>query len=255
VATSSEPYWRSRALDMQSTLALYRGRLDDALKLLTEAENLFSEPNLTQANLLLGHSSIELLLGHGEKALELAERAYRSARGYPVETDILSNAALAQALLGRTDEVSGTFEDLRTRYQLLPSRIVTRSDNFLLGSIALLAKHYDEAVARFEEAWSTYPEGVDTSEETHCYVTALAYWESGRHDEAAQWFSKIQDHPNERLSNPIGYVRSLYYLGRYYTEKGDRTKGRAYLNRFVEHWGDGSLDPQFVAKARSLLGT
>lgn len=255
VATSSEPYWRSRALEMQANLALYQGRLDDALKLLTEAENLFQEPNLTKANLLLGHSSIELLLGNGQKALELAEQAYRSARGYPLETEVLSNAALAQALLGRTDDASGTFEDLRTRYQLLPSRLVARSDNFLLGSIALLGKHYDEAVARFEEAWSTYPEGINTFEDMHCSVTALAYWESGRHDEAARWFSRLQDHPNERLNNPIGYVRSLYYLGRYHIEKGDRSKGRPYLKQFIDLWGSGSLDPQFVAEARSLLGT
>ena len=185
----------------------------------------------------------------------MAEQAYRSAQGYPLETEVLSNAALSQALLGQTEDAASTFEDLRTRYQRLPSRIVARSDNFLLGTIALLEKHYDEAVARFEEAWATYPEGINTFEEMHYYVTALAYWETGRHDEAAQWFLKLQDHPNECLANPIGHVRSLYYLGRYYMEKGDRSKGRPYLTRFLDLWGSGSLDPQLVADARSLVRT
>ncbi|MFZ0427760.1 MAG: protein kinase [Acidobacteriota bacterium] len=255
VATSSEPLWRSRAMDMRATLALYQGRLEQASSLIEQATAFFPEPGLTRANLLLTHSNIELFAGNGQSALQLAEQAYASARGYPVETDILATAACAQALLGQTDDARSTFEDLRTRYQLLPSRIVVRADNFLLGTMALFEKQYDEAVTRLEEAWSTYPEGINTFEETHCYVTGLAYWETGRRDEAAHWFLRLHEHSNERLGNPIGYVRSLYYLGRYHLDRGDREQGRHYLRRFLDLWGDGTLDRPLVNEARSLLKT
>ena len=253
VATSPEPYWQSRALDMRATLEMYHGRLEPALQLIERAEALFPEPGLQRANLLLAHSSVELFEGNGQSALQLAEEAYRAARGYPVETDILAVAACAQALLGKKEEAQTTFEDLRTRYQVLPSRIVVRADNFILGTMALLEEQYGEAIARFEEAWATYPTGVNTFEETHCYVTGLAYWKAGRHDEAAEWFLRIEDHAGERVSNPLGYVRSLYFLGRYYIDKGEPDKGRRYLNRFLEFWGEGTLEPSLVASARSLV--
>ncbi len=255
VATSPEPYWKARALDMQATLSLLQGRLDQGLAQLGQAEALFPEPGVNRASLLLTHSSIELLAGNGEQALKLAEAAYTAAHGYPVETDILEVAACSQALLGRRDEARNTFEDLRTRYQLLPSRIVVRMDNFILGTMALLEKQSDEAVARFEEAWATYPESFNTIDDPHCYVTGLAYWEAGRHDDAAHWFLRLHEHAKERLSNPIGYVRSLFYLGRHYLDTGDRERGRRYLTQFLEHWGQGSLDPDLVREARSLLRT
>jgi len=57
----------------------------------------------------------------------------------------------------------------------------------------------------------------------------------------------------ERVHHPVFYVRALYTLGVLYAERGDQTKSRQYLERFLDHWGNADWDLSEVRDARARL--
>ncbi len=254
VASSSDLYWRSRSLEMKATRLLFEGRRQDARERFNEAAKLFPEDSLNRAQYLAQLGKVELISGNYKSALKNAELAYQSGRGFPIETDILALAAFSQSGLGHSQQAQSTFEELRPHYQNLPERIVDRTDNFILGTMALLSSHPAEAVARFDEAWATFPPNVRTLEQTNYYVTGLAFWETGRRPEGVKWFERLlNENYTERLANPIGYVRAHYFLGKYFLDEGDRGQARRYWSEFVDLWGGGSMDRDHVAEARKFL--
>jgi tetratricopeptide (TPR) repeat protein len=120
--------------------------------------------------------------------------------------------------------------------------------------MALLGSHPDEAIVRFEEAWATLPSPDRDLAQDHCYATALAYWEAGRHEEAAVWFHRLlEGQYGERLNNPMGWVLAHYYLGQFHLDQGDPEKARSYWSKFVDLWNDGEFAPERLAEARRFL--
>ena len=81
----------------------------------------------------------------------------------------------------------------------------------------------------------------------------VAYWEAGDWEEAALRFQRIIDAELPRAWQPVPYVRSFYFLGSYYREKGDRDKARENFERFLSYWKDGSLDRDRVKEATQYL--
>jgi hypothetical protein len=59
---------------------------------------------------------------------------------------------------------------------------------------------------------------------------------------------------HERALNPEAWVRSFYLLGQLYEQGGDRARAQQQYRRFVDLWGDGDLEPAWVADARRKTG-
>ena len=85
------------------------------------------------------------------------------------------------------------------------------------------------------------------------YALASAYLENGENEKALETFQRIVDTRIERLTYPIDYVRSLYFLGQIHERAGDEERAKEYYRRFVDYWGDGDLDRARVAEAREKM--
>ena len=69
--------------------------------------------------------------------------------------------------------------------------------------------------------------------------------------EAAARFQRVVDSGLARIAFPIEYVRSLYFLGQIAERRGDRAKAGDFYRRFVGYWGEGDMDRERVAEAKS----
>ena len=85
------------------------------------------------------------------------------------------------------------------------------------------------------------------------FALGSAYLAAGDDAEAAARFNRIIDGGIARVSYPVEFVRSLYFLGQIADRQGERDKARAFYRRFVDYWGDGDMDRDRVADARKKL--
>ena len=94
---------------------------------------------------------------------------------------------------------------------------------------------------------------VGDSQRTHLrYLLGVAYFETGDLDRAEDSFLKGLEQAG-RVYDPIGVVRSIWYLGRIYESRGDETRARQHYQRFVDYWGGGDIDQANVEHAEDFL--
>lgn len=79
--------------------------------------------------------------------------------------------------------------------------------------------------------------------------------EAGRMTDAVPWFEKAAASGVERVYYPEDYIRSFYYLGRIYAQRGEAAKAREAYRRFVSYWKDGDLDRDRVAEAQRKISS
>ena len=85
------------------------------------------------------------------------------------------------------------------------------------------------------------------------FAVGAALLAGGDEEGTAGRFQKIVDSYVERAYWPREFVRRLFYLGKFHAERGDSEQARDYLQRFLDHWGDGQIDRDRVAEAHELL--
>ena len=112
---------------------------------------------------------------------------------------------------------------------------------------------------RFENSlsdigWNSRSVVLDNDEHVPLWFSlASAHLLNGDHDQAAAWFERVSQCTTEHINWPIQYVRSFYFLGKIHEERGETEQARAYYQRFVDFWGEGELDRDRVAEARTKL--
>ena len=85
------------------------------------------------------------------------------------------------------------------------------------------------------------------------YSLASARLAAGDEAKAAEWYQKIVESTTERITWPIEFVRSNYFLGQIYENRGEMDRAREYYQRFLDFWEDGDMDRERVEEARSKL--
>ncbi len=130
--------------------------------------------------------------------------------------------------------------------------------NHLLGLIELERKNYSKAIEYFTEAISLLPyqHGMDpfTNDQANfAEHLALALYESGNTERAREEYEKILTFTTGKLYAGDIYARSLYWLGRIYEEKDQKSEAIEYYKKFLDLWKDA--DPGFpeVDYARKRL--
>ena len=122
----------------------------------------------------------------------------------------------------------------------------------LQGELALARSDHEQAIASFNEAESMLPprgaEGVHT---VIWYSLATAHREAGDRGEAMRWYERIVGSKEERLFEPVRYVRSFYFLGKLHEQRGDDAEDS--FERFLEHWEDGEIDRDRVREVERIL--
>ncbi|MBI3491852.1 MAG: tetratricopeptide repeat protein [Acidobacteria bacterium] len=237
--------------------ALYHGHSAEALRAFDRVAAGEGAAGSNQTA-VLRNAAANLLLALGRPALGLAqaERAVADARGRDAENASLALKARAQATLGRSDDARKTIEALTTKINALPSDKVKRALHLLAGQIALDRGDASGALRELTQAEATLAPQPVSFGATHpavWYAVGSAYLALKNDAEAATRFRRIVDSAEVRVSYPVEFVRSLYFLGQIAERRGDRTKAREYYRRFVEYWKDGDIDRDKVADAQKKL--
>ncbi|MCK4645161.1 MAG: protein kinase [Candidatus Aminicenantes bacterium] len=126
----------------------------------------------------------------------------------------------------------------------------------LLGLIELERKNYSKAIEFFTEAISLLPYqlGLDpfTNDQANfAEPLALAFYESGNTEKARGEYEKILTFTTGKLYTGDIYARSLYWLGRIYEEKGQKSKAIEHYEKFLDLWKDA--DPGIAEDAKKKV--
>jgi tetratricopeptide (TPR) repeat protein len=166
--------------------------------------------------------------------------------------------AVAQSALGMTDDAAKTLQTLEERARALPSQREIRRVHWARGEIALLNHDTAKAVAELTKAVDMQPpRGAPIAPSWHAelwYAAALAHIAAGADAQAAPLLERLQS-GHERLFGMEVWGRSFYQLGGIYERRGDQARAREQYARFVELWGDGDLEREWVLEARKRMGS
>lgn len=266
LASSSDLFFRQSGLYFQVVGELYRGRAKAALALIERALADYPERGLGTADLRSLAAYIIDELDLPTEALEQAREAEREGKGHRPEWQGLFSASVARARLGESEQAEKVAEALRGRTAAIPTDRLKAIHSHLEGELALREGDPSRALEKLEKARALLPPHGLTGPPTESppaphiphhvpiwFSTASAYWAAGNQEEAARWFRRIAESTNERINWPIPYVRSFYFLGKYYEARGQMDEARAYYRRFVDLWKEGDLDRQRVQEAQGKL--
>jgi tetratricopeptide (TPR) repeat protein len=245
---SDNPGEKFRGGQLLAITELYQGELDNVLRLAErfethEAGSMEGEPRAFKAR---------VLLETGDYAAARDEAL--SAEMDDKRGEALVVAAVASARLGELEQAS----DLIRRYVSSRENDIgvgpERVHEFMLGELALAHGDTETAIRHFREAESMLsPRGYQGLHSVVWYALATAHEKAGDLDAAIGWYERIASAREERLFDPIPYVRSFYHLAELHERAGRDDEARASYRRFVDHWGGGQIDRDRLERAAQRL--
>ena len=163
-------------------------------------------------------------------------------------------AAIASARLGeptRARELAEAFrEHMKPTFGPGPERML----QLLEGELALALGDFASAIAHLNEAESMLPpRGVEGLHTVVWYAIASAHREAGNIGEATMWYERIVNSTEERIFEPVRYVRSFYFLGKLREERGYEEEALAAYERFFDLWKDGEMDRERIREVERKL--
>ncbi len=182
--------------------------------------------------------------------------AAREGQGRGSEWVAVFLTAVAQARGGQLGKADATRQKLAEMAEGLPFDIEEeRRLHQVDAEIALARGDTKLAVVELERAASNLPaRGFGGSQHVPIWDSlASAQLTAGNENKAADWYQKIVDSSTERMTWPIYYVRSFYFLGKIHENRGEMDKAREYYQRFLDFWEDGDMDREHVKEALSKI--
>jgi tetratricopeptide (TPR) repeat protein len=236
--------------------ALYFGRVDEAREYALAGLDLVAAGS---PQWLWGMSTLfgiaEMLQDYDEMVRltsEMREQGYNQRTAQQIEI----NDAIARAFSGDDEGAREALARFRGALDGLPIPPATRRrvDAQVDGVMAVARRDTDTAIRNLQAAVSQMPSAnFDEEGMQMTFFLGEALWTNDEHERAVEHFLLITDATLGRLENPVAYVRSLWYLGTYYAEIGDRAQAEQYYTRYLGYWGDGQVDRDRVAQAREYL--
>jgi tetratricopeptide (TPR) repeat protein len=240
---------------LMATTALYRGEVDSVLRALDlnlasagEGENDFRiQPALLKARILIE-------IGDFQRAKEAALGVSDAEDHYGASHAALALAAIAAQRAGESRQARELSQEYRRRINPALGAGPERLYHFLQGEIAMERGEYEDAVTEFEESESMLPpRGSEGFHTLIWYSLATAHRLSGNDGEALGWYERIVESREERLYEPLRYVRSFYFLGKLREAEGDSEGAREGYQRFLDHFENGEIDRDLVREAEARL--
>jgi serine/threonine protein kinase/tetratricopeptide (TPR) repeat protein len=240
---------------LMATSALYRGEVSAVLRALdrylSSPEGRESEyrvqPALLKARILLE-------IGEADKARETALGVVHSTDRHGAGKVGLAIAAIAAQRGGDPEEARRLARDYRRSINPALGPGPERLYHFVEGEIALESGEYENAVSEFEEAESMLPpRGSDGVHTLIWYSLATAHRLSGNDSEALSWYERIVESREERLFEPLRYVRSFFFMGKLHASEGDPEEAREGYQRFLDHFEGGEVDRDLVREAEAAV--
>jgi len=237
------------------TTALYRGEVDSVLRALDrylasargDETDYRIQPALLKARILLD-------IGEYGRARETALEVSAEEDHYGASHAALALAAIAAARYGDRTEADELSRAYRRRINPALGAGPERLYHFLEGELAMERENYEDAVSEFEEAESMLPpRGSEGAHTLIWYSLATAHRLSGNAEEAMGWYQRIVESREERIFEPLRYVRSFFYLGKLHEAEGDLEGAREGYRRFLDHVENGEIDRDLVREAEGAL--
>jgi len=85
------------------------------------------------------------------------------------------------------------------------------------------------------------------------YAIGQAHLLRGDADAAEAAFETVTTLRQPRLSAPVPFVRSFYFLGNLRARRGDTAGAREAYERFLGYWGEGDIDRERVREAAAFV--
>ena len=242
----TEKFYGGRLLGITE---LYQGSYTSGIDaLLGAGEGPFqNQPVLYKARVLLDAGDYE---GARETALAIEGQDDRYDSGQRAHLI----AAIASARLGeptRARELADAFRD-RAKPTFGPGP--ERMHQFLEGELALAVGDFASAISHLNEAESMLPpRGVEGLHTVIWYAIASAHRDAGNIGEATMWYERIVNSKEERIFEPVRYVRSFYFLGKLREERGYEEDALVAYERFFDLWKDGEMDRERIREVARKL--
>jgi tetratricopeptide (TPR) repeat protein/tRNA A-37 threonylcarbamoyl transferase component Bud32 len=239
---------------LSSTTALYRGRFRPVLGRIDHFVSTVEGNRAYRIQPLLLKARILLEAGDYQAAEAIALEISNAEDRYGVAHQALVVAAIAAQHLGQNARAEEIAREYQRKINPALGRPPARLGHFLSGELALVRGDFRTAISELQESESMLPpRGAEGDHAIIWYALATAHRLQGNDDEAIDWYERIVESTEERLMEPIPYVRSFYFLGDVLERTGDDEEARPYFQRFLDHWQDGELDRDLVAAARARL--
>ena len=250
--------WFGARIHHQSSL--FRGRGADALLWAERTASAYTSPGVRSAVGRISMANTLLAQGRPDLALKATSQALADVKGRGSEMGALSTQVRALSAAGRQSDASAALATLTSLANPLAPNRDGRLVNLTRGLAALARADANSAIRPLEEAAATLSPRSDfiLGGAPHVIIWAAlgqAYFEAGRIAEALPWFEKVATAGVERVSQPVWYVRSFYYLGRAHEQQGNAAKAREAYRRFIGYWKDGDLDRDLIVEAQRKISS
>jgi DNA-binding winged helix-turn-helix (wHTH) protein/tetratricopeptide (TPR) repeat protein len=228
----------SRLLDEAAWVAVYRGKLSEARRLLSAAKK-----DALQNNYVFSAAAIQLDLATSEADLGFSREATRDAQdALKLASGNAFEQAVAAVALARAGDIAGAQSNMKEAAAKAPLDTLLNSAVLASARAAIqLEEHNPEAAIQSLE--ETRP--FDFCEQmglAPAYYRGLAFLQGNRPQQAAKEFQRVIDH---RAIAPTSlYVAlSQLELGRAFQLTGDREDATRLFHNLGDIWKDA--DPDF----------
>ncbi len=256
-----DPFARWRGHVSRARGLLFQGRSRAATGELERAIAAPGDPSALTALARVWLAELLLQLGRPEPAFQQAELARQEGEGeWPELLGIYQEAMARQALRKGDPAPLALLEELGRQGQSQRSTPEARLALGLEGRLALGRGEVDAALATLSRAERLLPaRGIEIH--WHVFPDHLPIWfalgeaelAADNPERAKGWFLKVAESGSERLEQSIPWVRSLAKLGHLSLSLGQPAEARAYLERYLSHWGRGDLDRDEVRRVQEML--
>jgi len=255
LAEGDDPRMRANALLAGAMMELFDGDADAALADLEEFAG-FDDAVLVQG--LNMRSALQLDLGDLDGAEETAARMVDGAgENALARINGLAVRATVLAARGQMESAEEVTTEIFSVVAQMPMQdfMIEREEQSFRGRAAFVAGDWSAAIQFLEAAFEGMPprEQLGNSRRTGMhYALGAAYYETGNLEAAEDNFLNALETPG-RIYDPVPAVRSLWYLGRIYEDRGDDRRATEYYRRFIDFWGAGDIDEDRVEHAEDFL--
>jgi len=246
---------RANALLAGAMMELFDGDADAALADLEEFAGLDDAVLVQGLNM---RSALQLDLGDLDGAEETAARMVDGAgENALARINGLAVRATVFAARGQMESAEEVTTEIFSVVAQMPMQdfVIEREEQSFRGRAAFVAGDWSAAIQFLEAAFEGMPprEQLGNSQRTGLhYALGAAYYETGNLEAAEDNFLNALEMPG-RIYDPVPTVRSLWYLGRIYEERGDDRRATEYYRRFIDFWGAGDIDEDRVEHAEDFL--
>lgn len=254
---STSPFERWLSKMTVSGIGWRRGRADDAMRRLDEAERVAGASRANRLTARLVQANSLVMLGRPHLAVPIVEATLTDARATGQEDGALAALATAQASAGQVDRARQTLRQLEAATQDSAPPGQRRSLDRTRGLVALAAGDGSGAVTLLTAvADALRPRGGVTApsgQVSAWFDVATALQAAGREPEAVPWLERIVGAGHERVWGIAQYVRAHFLLAEILEKRGDTARARELYAKFLDYWRDGDIDRERVAIARQKL--